>query len=112
MKDNKIALPLLVVSILSASRARGSKLDLVNRYFPSTKTCSGCGKKKEIRIFERVYRCAHCGLVLDRDINAAKNLVALSSIETLNACGEKVRLQESVILDAVSMNQESNSELG
>ena len=94
------------------TRWYGSKLVVVNRYFPSTKTCSGCGMKKEICIFERVYRCAHCGLVLDRDLNAAKNLVAISSIETLNACGEKVRLQESVILDAVSVNQESNTDIG
>lgn len=37
---------------------------------------------------ERVFRCEQCGLEIDRDLNAAKNLlVAASSAETLNACG-------------------------
>jgi putative transposase len=74
----------------------GSELVAADRYWPSTKRCSACGNLKEVSLDERTYRCARqgCGLVLDRDLNAARNLVsypetvAVSEPETLNACGE------------------------
>ena len=47
-------------------------------FFPSSKTCSGCGHAKaKLPLSERTYRCQRCGLVLDRDLNAARNLAAL-----------------------------------
>ncbi len=69
----------------------GSRLVKADPFFPSTKRCSGCGNvKAEMPLSERVYRCAVCGLEMDRDLNAARNLarVAASSAETENACGE------------------------
>lgn len=42
--------------------------------FPSTQLCSSCGNRTRITLAERVYTCPHCGMALDRDINAAKNL--------------------------------------
>jgi putative transposase len=69
----------------------GSRLIVAPRFYPSTKTCSGCGAvKDEMPLSERVFRCAACGLEIDRDLNAARNLASLvagSSPETLNACG-------------------------
>ncbi|HYS38106.1 MAG TPA: zinc ribbon domain-containing protein [Pseudonocardiaceae bacterium] len=45
-----------------------------------TKTCSGCGVvKAKLRLSERMFRCEHCFLVLDRDLNAARNLAQLVS---------------------------------
>jgi putative transposase len=53
----------------------GSKLVVVDRWFPSSKTCSNCGTKKEtLALSERVFECGHCGFVIDRDLNAAINL--------------------------------------
>ncbi|MEG4575910.1 RNA-guided endonuclease TnpB family protein [Microcoleus sp. N3A4] len=53
----------------------GSKLVIADRWFPSSKTCSNCGTKKETLSYgERVFECSHCGLVIDRDLNAAINL--------------------------------------
>ncbi|MBW4624559.1 MAG: transposase [Brasilonema octagenarum HA4186-MV1] len=53
----------------------GSKLVLADRWYPSSKTCSNCGCKKEsLSLSERVYSCEHCGHVMDRDLNAAVNL--------------------------------------
>lgn len=53
----------------------GSRLLVVDRWFPSSKTCSNCGTKKEtLTLNERVFECGHCGFVLDRDLNAAINL--------------------------------------
>jgi len=53
----------------------GSKLVVVDRWFPSSKTCSNCSTKKEtLGLSERVFECGHCGFVIDRDLNAAINL--------------------------------------
>lgn len=53
----------------------GSQLVIHNRFYPSSKTCSGCGEVKEsLKLSERIYKCEHCGLTEDRDMNAAKNL--------------------------------------
>ena len=88
----------------------GSELVVVSRTFPSSKLCSRCGHKKtELSLSEREYECEQCGLVIDRDLNAALNLVAVSLPETLNACGEEVRhSKSSEICNAASMKQEPN----
>jgi putative transposase len=53
----------------------GSELVIVDRWFPSSKTCSNCGTIKEIlSLSERVFKCDHCGLEVDRDLNASINL--------------------------------------
>jgi putative transposase len=71
----------------------GVRLHVVNRWYASSKTCSRCGSvKAKLSLSERTYRCDSCGLVLDRDLNAAINIcVAGSAPETLNAHGETVR---------------------
>ncbi len=53
---------------------KGKKLVKIDRFFPSSKKCSKCGKiKKELKLSERVYRCT-CGNEMDRDRNAAINI--------------------------------------
>ena len=53
---------------------RGKKLIKVDRFYPSSKTCSKCGKiKKELSLSERIYECG-CGNRMDRDVNAAINI--------------------------------------
>jgi putative transposase len=48
-----------------------------NRWFPSSKTCSQCGRvNRQLSLAERVFRCGACGLTADRDRNAAANLAA------------------------------------
>ena len=71
----------------------GARLHVVDRWFASSKTCSGCGGvKAKLSLAERTYRCDSCGLTMDRDLNAAINiLIAGSAPETLNAHGETVR---------------------
>ena len=47
----------------------------VDRFYPSSKTCSNCGCiKKDLKLSDRVYKCSECGLEIDRDFNAALNL--------------------------------------
>jgi putative transposase len=56
----------------------GSTLVVASRWFPSSKTCSSCrAVKAKLSLSERTYTCEACGLVLDRDHNAALNLAAL-----------------------------------
>lgn len=53
----------------------GAELVVADRWFPSSKKCSGCGTVKAgLTLDERVYQCDQCGLELDRDLNAAINL--------------------------------------
>ena len=76
----------------------GAVLRVVDRWFPSSKTCSNCGVvKAKLSLSERTYRCDSCGLTMDRDLNAAVNIrVAGSAPETLNARGEDVRRADLV----------------
>ncbi len=83
----------------------GSRLIEIDRWFPSSKLYSNClYYHRHLTLADRVFHCPLCGLVLDRDQNAAFNVanyyiiyqfllspVAESSAETLNACGEAVR---------------------
>ena len=48
----------------------------VDRFFPSSKTCSCCGTiKKDLKLKDRVFKCSECGNTIDRDYNAALNLM-------------------------------------
>jgi transposase len=70
----------------------------VNRFYPSSKTCSGCQKvKKELSLKERTYCCEHCGLEIDRDLNAAINLRNQAVSYTASACGVPKPLNESIV---------------
>ena len=76
----------------------GARLHVVDRWYGSSKTCSRCGSvKAKLSLSERTYKCDSCGLVLDRDLNAAINIqVAGSAPETLNAHGETVRRSDHI----------------
>ncbi len=56
---------------------RGGELRTVDRWFPSSQLCSRCGVRQPgLRLSDRVFTCTECGLVIDRDRNAAVNLAA------------------------------------
>lgn len=69
----------------------GTELVKADQWFASSKLCSGCGnKKQELKLSERVYNCDNCGLIIDRDLNAAINLAnysPTSKLEGSEACG-------------------------
>lgn len=71
----------------------GSEIIVADRFFPSSKICSSCGLiKEDLTLKDRVYRC-ECGLILDRDINAALNLKRYGefhrNLYKNKACGEE-----------------------
>ncbi len=64
---------------------RGVTLVCVDRFYPSSKTCSSCGTvKAKLDRAARVFDCKHCGLVMDRDVNAARNIAR----ETVKLLGQ------------------------
>jgi putative transposase len=62
------------------SQCHATRLVVANRWYPSSKTCSGCGAvKAKLPLHIRTYECDACSLVIDRDDNAALNLAALAA---------------------------------
>lgn len=61
--------------LLNKCKEFNIELRIVDRFFPSSKTCSQCGSVKQVlQLKERVYKCECCGLIIDRDLNASINL--------------------------------------
>ena len=58
-----------------------TELIIVDKYYPSSKRCSNCGNLKEMKVDKRTYKCEHCGLIIDRDLNAAINLANYINIK-------------------------------
>jgi len=68
----------------------GSTLVQAGRYYPSSKLCSACGRRKpNLTLADRIYKCGHCGLQIDRDLNAAVNLARLGEARQLMLAGEQ-----------------------
>ena len=94
----------------------GARVILADRWEPSSKRCSSCGRiDADLTLADRIFHCEQCGLVLDRDLNAAINLSKLagSSSDSLNACGvtsSGTRRKPRVKLAA--KKQEPNAEHG
>ena len=51
------------------------ELSIIDRFYPSSKTCSNCGwKKDDLALSDRIFECKNCGIEIDRDLNAAINI--------------------------------------
>lgn len=62
----------------------GIQVVIADRWFPSSKTCSECGAVRSVlKLSERTFVCSECGFILDRDLNAARNLAALSEGQSM-----------------------------
>jgi len=88
----------------------GSKVMVADRWFASSKTCSSCGWVDEnLTLANRMFICQACHLVIDRDLNAARNLAKLagSSPDRINACGEGARLQRGAVLNEAGTKQQA-----
>lgn len=105
------------------ARWQGVTVVKADRFFPSSKTCSSCGHvKQDLTLGDRTYECSEgaCGLVIDRDLNAAINLKKLAGSSPVTppsggsrACGEDVRPTSAFgSLGAASVKQEPNSGAG
>lgn len=62
------------IKLTSKCKQNNIELRIVDKFYPSSKTCSCCGSiKKDLKLSDRVYKCK-CGLIMDRDLNASINL--------------------------------------
>ena len=60
----------------SKAIANDKKVVLIDKFYPSSKTCSCCGyKNKDLKLSDRIWQCPNCGANHDRDFNAAKNIL-------------------------------------
>lgn len=94
---------------------RGRDLLVVDRWFPSSKLCSECGEKNDgLMLSEREWVCHECGVVHDRDLNAARNIAQegkkLLSIKQIGLSSPELKPVERPTLDAVK--QEKNVYVG
>ncbi len=72
----------------------GCQVEKVDRWFPSSKICAACGSVREtLPLRVRTWVCSDCGVVHDRDVNAARNLLRQSTVGVTgsNAWGQPVR---------------------
>ena len=61
--------------LIRKAKERNIVVRLVDRFYPSSKTCSNCGSyKKELKLSQRVYHCNSCQVKIDRDFNASRNI--------------------------------------
>lgn len=74
----------------------GRELLIVDRFYPSSKTCSCCGAKASFGLETRQWTCGSCGANHDRDVNAAKNILAAG--QAVSACGVDGRPTKNYIL--------------
>lgn len=70
------------------SLRRGGQVVVAERFFASSKTCSACGHRLDaLPLSVREWACPACGVIHDRDVNAATNLKNLAVSSTVSACG-------------------------
>ena len=94
LKNHKLAFSLADVGlgifyqlIEYKSKIWDNTINYVNRFFPSSKKCNNCGNiKDKLSLSERTYICEICGLEIDRDINASKN-ICTEGLSGTYACG-------------------------
>jgi transposase len=71
---HNIKLGYLIQLIKDKSKKYANIINLLPRFYPSSQTCSSCGHKQAMPLSKRTYICPTCGLVMDRDLNAAMNI--------------------------------------
>ena len=92
-------------------KVRNARLVVIDRWYPSSKTCSACGHRlADLSLSTRQWTCPSCGTRHDRDINAAKNILAAGRAVARGspggACGAEVRHSGSSRVHSAA-NQES-----
>ena len=98
------------------STKHGSEVVVADKWFASSKTCNACGGKNiSLQLSNREWMCPHCGVVHDRDFNAACNLrdwylskrYNTAGTAEINACGNTTSTQYQGTEQVMSLNQEA-----
>jgi putative transposase len=90
---------------------KGGYVFKIGTFFPSSKTCYKCKHiNSDLKLSDRSWTCPGCGSVLDRDINAALNILeeATAGAAEIQACGEDVSLNAFHGIKPTSEKQEAH----
>ena len=93
------------------ARWYGREIIIADTFFPSSKTCSCCGWKNDnLTLKDRVFKCEICKNEIDRDLNASKNLLKLSTVSStgINALGDGSSVCPVMDKSSPSLKKESN----
>jgi putative transposase len=86
---------------------RGRRVVIIDRFFPSSKKCSHCGETKaKLALRDRVFECSTCGVTLERDVNAARN-IHREGVRLLTSEVSTVAGHQPETLNAVSRDRET-----
>lgn len=88
----------------------GAYVEKIDRWFASSKTCSDCGTKNSLLKFsDREWACSECGVLHDRDVNAATNILNYNTggASEINACGQTVIPEQLSLFGLDWMKQEA-----
>lgn len=93
-------------------KAKFNKREIVkaDTFYPSSKTCSKCGKKRDLTLSDRVYEC-ECGLTIDRDYNASINLSNLIKEKIGQVLPEVTSVDLTALLDDLILNHLTTSKV-
>ena len=119
MKNHKLARAISDVSFYEfkrmleyKSKYNGRNIYYVDRYYPSSKTCSNCGNiKKDLTLADRTYFCLECGLSIDRDYNASLNLLSQLSKHIGQVLPEFTPADLTALLEDLAINQITTSKV-
>lgn len=91
----------------------GIEVRKAGRFFASSRLCSDCGWKNEaLTLSDRTFVCLGCGMVKDRDLNAAVNLKNTGSSSEIQACGDHIRPTPlAMVVEAGTLSQMSAVEI-
>ena len=114
VKNHKLALAIsdaswseLIRQIAYKCEWYGRELIKIDRWFPSSKRCGNCGHVVDkLPLNIREWKCPKCGTEHDRDINAAKNILAAGL--AVSVCGATIRPEESKSRKAGAVKQKPN----
>lgn len=119
MKNHRLAKAISDVSFYEFKRLieykseyRGGTVIKADRFYPSSKTCCLCGTvKSDLRLSDRIYRCNECRNVIDRDLNAAVNLVSYATNKIGLVQAELTPVDLTALLDDLAMNHLATSKV-
>jgi putative transposase len=117
LKNHSLALDIADASmgeirrqLMYKARKIGTRVVLIDRFFPSSKACSECGFVLEtLDLAVRAWQCPNCRTLHQRDVNAAKNILAVSLTDSLNACGAVSSGSLDQGVELAVLKQEQNS---
>lgn len=91
---------------LYKSELYGSTTVIINRYYPSSQTCSECNSIQKMPLHVRNYNCVNCGMSLDRDLNAAINICRAGTAQS--AFGDDQLTNHMICAKLTGINEEGS----